>query len=70
MDKCGNMPHGFIERGRITEIINGGYIVQSLDREGIETMPLKPTSNAAYQVNDMVYFFAFNDGSGAVICLI
>lgn len=58
-----------IERGRIKEVRTGGYVVTSLDRDGIETPPIPRMTNSgvAYQVGDNVYFFLFSDGEGMVL---
>ncbi len=57
-----------IERGTIKSTGTGGYIVSSLDRDGIETPEIGPvTENETYAVNDRVYFFLFPDGNGKII---
>ena len=33
---------GIIERGKVTAVSANGYTVASLDRDGIETPPLRP----------------------------
>lgn len=57
-----------VERGRIKAATNGGYIVSSCDREGIETPPIQPIFDTTYTVGDAVYFFLFQDGTGKIIC--
>ena len=37
-----------IERGEIREKIENGYVVASLDREGIETQPIKALEDKEY----------------------
>ncbi|MDO4620038.1 MAG: hypothetical protein Q4B09_05380 [Lachnospiraceae bacterium] len=59
---------GYIERGMIAEIINGKYVIKSLDRVGITTPPLEPVDKSAYKVGDSVYYFYFADGTGRIIC--
>lgn len=59
-----------LERGKIAGIENGEYIVQSLDRDGIESPPLGTVKNESYQTGDRVYFFLFPDGTGKILCRI
>lgn len=59
-----------IERGRITAATEAGCTVASLDREGIESLPIKTDSDDSYTVGDTVYFFLFRDGTGKIICRI
>jgi hypothetical protein len=59
-----------IERGEILSASDGGYTITSLDREGIETPPLKPINDATYATGEKVYFFYFKDGTGRIICKI
>ena len=68
---------GIIERGKIVAVSEQGYSVASLDRDGIETPPLKALedgqANAAapgYTVGTRVYYFIFSDGTGRIICAI
>lgn len=69
MGKSAAMPYGaLIERGKIKAAAEGGYIVASFDREGIETPPIKPINEAEYAVGNEVYFFLFRDGTGRIIC--
>ena len=56
-----------VERGKILMVTEDGYIVGSLDREGIVTPPIKPTDDATYAVGDLVYFLIFSDGTGKVL---
>ena len=76
----------FIERGKIKAVEAEGYIVASLDREGIETPPIQCIHREVYDhltryveesipekkytVGDTVYFFLFPDGTGKIISLI
>lgn len=69
--EVGDMCYGaVIERGSIKEPKDDGYIVKSLDRDGIETTALKafPAGEAEYSAGDMVYFFVFPDGTGMILC--
>lgn len=60
--------HGIIERGKILEVKETGYIIASYDRDGIITPPLRALDdNKSYSEGDMVYYFIFRDGSGRVI---
>lgn len=61
---------GAIERGMIRTVSEEGYAIASLDRDGIETPPLKPLSGGVYRQGDRVYFFYFPDGTGRILCLI
>ena len=58
---------GVIERGRVKEVTDTGYVVESLDRKGIVSPPLSPIMNSTYAVNDMVLFVLFRDGTGKII---
>lgn len=63
------MEQGRVERGKILAKSGSGYIVASLDRVGIEIPDMKPIDDAkTYTIQEMVYFFAFNDGTGKIIC--
>ena len=57
-----------IERGKILTVTADGYTVESLDREGIKSPPIKNIDNTTYTMGDMVYFFLFRDGTGRIIC--
>lgn len=59
---------GFVERGRIIEKNTNKYRVASLDRDGIETDWIKGINNDGYQIDDTVFYFAFRDGTGAILC--
>ena len=59
-----------IERGRITEVADGGYRVKNLDRPGLISRMITGTDNTVYESEDQVYFFMFNDGNGKIICKI
>ena len=68
---------GIIERGRIIAIKDQGYSVASLDRDGIETQPIRPIEHGQananvpeYTVGTMVYYFVFHDGTGRIICAV
>jgi len=56
-----------IERGEIIAEEDGGYIIKSLDRDGIETPPLQPAGNETYQVGAVVCYILFWDGTGRII---
>lgn len=58
---------GYIERGRVTEVTDAGYVVESLDRKGIVSPPLSPITDSTYEANDMVLFVLFRDGTGKII---
>lgn len=60
--------YGAIERGKILEETSEGYTVASIDREGIVTPPIKPIDAKNYTRGDLVYFFAFRDGTGRIVC--
>lgn len=63
--------NGIIERGEIASTSADGYIVTSLDREGIETPPLKPVNrDETFEIGEKVYFFFFKDGTGRIICAV
>lgn len=59
---------GVIERGQVVETGANGYAIQSLDRDGIKTPPLKALEEGqSYSVGDKVYYFIFKDGTGRII---
>ncbi len=65
-NKCLN--RAMIERGKIlTTNSSSEYKVVSLDREGIISPPIKAIGNTEYEPNDLVYFFLFADGTGAIL---
>ena len=57
-----------VERGKITEVANGGYRVENLDRPGLTSRVITGIDNTTYTANDIVYFFLFKDGMGKIIC--
>lgn len=66
-----------IERGFITGIEDSGYIIASLDRDGIITPPIKPIEAGKpgiqepdYNIGNMVIYFIFKDGTGKILCAI
>ena len=59
-----------IERGRIAEVVGGGYRVKNLDRPGLISRVITGTDDTVYQAEDQVYFFMFNDGNGKILCKI
>lgn len=63
-----------IERGRVTaayEDANSPYIprydVESIDRPGVKVRGLTIATDEMCAIDQMVYFFAFDDGKGMVI---
>ena len=58
---------GTIERGRVKAVTSEGYVIESLDRKGIITPPLRALINGVYAVNEIVLFVFFCDGIGLVI---
>jgi hypothetical protein len=56
-----------IERGKIAAAGDDGYTVVSLDREGIVSPPIKAIGDTEYEPGDIVYFFLFADGTGAIL---
>ena len=61
--------YGIIERGEIKEAVQGGYIIASIDRNGIVTPPIKALEEGqSYSVGDKVYYFIFKDGTGRILC--
>ena len=61
---------GCIERGRVIQVTDAGYVVESLDRKGIVTPPLSPFTDSTYAANDMVLFVLFRDGTGKIISVV
>lgn len=60
---------GIIERGMILEKTDDGYKIASIDRDGIEIPPIKPLEDGqTYAAGQKVYYFAFGDGTGRIIC--
>lgn len=55
-----------IERGRVTKETEGRYILESLDRPGVTTMPLKDLLGETYQTGDRVLYAFFPDGDGMI----
>mgnify|MGYP006873098553 CR=1 FL=1 len=59
---------GIIERGKIISAEAGGYVIASIDRDGIETPPLAALhSGETYSAGDHVYYFIFGDGTGRIL---
>lgn len=56
-----------IERGMIVQAENGLYTVKSLSRENVTSLPMQDTNGHTYAVGDMVCFFMFDDGTGAIL---
>lgn len=79
MDMKGNENWGArIERGTIDEVDGSKYKVKSLSRDNVKTpwievLSVNPTLYAdvykptEYKSGDMVYFFMFGDGHGAIL---
>lgn len=61
------MEGAMIERGRVIEKNGTDYKVLSLTRDGITSPPIPAIGTAGYATGDLVYFFLFEDGSGAII---
>lgn len=59
-----------IERGRIYAHTEEGYAVESFDRPGLITPPLRAADGASFAQRDCVYFFMFDDGHGAILSAI
>lgn len=69
MEKTNDCYSGaFVERGIVTAVEDDGYVVSSFDRKGITLPPLKGYDGATYSVGDKVFYFAFRDGTGRIIC--
>lgn len=66
-DGAGRMYGAAIERGKILSVESGGYRIESYTRDGITTPPIPAMGGAAYSAGDRVYFFLFDDGSGAIL---
>lgn len=62
------MTGAIIERGEVVEAGNGSYVVRSLDRPSITTLPIKAINDSEYMVGDTVDFYYFGDGTGKIIC--
>ena len=58
----------WIERGIIAEVREDGYVVASIDRDGIISPPIQPIGENDYAEGDLVCFFLFPDGTGKIIC--
>lgn len=48
-------------------VTNAVYGVKSLDRRGLVFYGLRVRDGEEYEIGDMVYFFAFGDGTGAIV---
>lgn len=63
-----NIYGAVVERGKIIAEEDGKYRVESITRDGITSLPLKPMgTEETYMVDDLVYFFMFPDGDGLII---
>ena len=51
----------------MTAISSGTHTVKSYDRPGLVFVGLKNKTGVTLAVNDKVSFYAFNDGTGAMI---
>lgn len=59
--------YGIIERGEVLEATQDGYIIASIDRDGIITPPLKALiGGKSFSVGEKVCYFIFKDGFGRV----
>ena len=70
-NKCAKQtvwPGGIIERGKVISVSQEGYAIASMDRDGIETPPLKPIDNRTYTEGASVIFIFFKDGTGKILC--
>lgn len=56
-----------IERGEVISAEGNAYSVRSLDREGIVSPPMQALDRGGYDMGDLVFFFLFQDGTGAII---
>lgn len=65
MDDTKYCAGAMIERGIVSEKTDDGVIIRSITRYGIVTPVLDDATGA--EVGDLVYFFMFPDGMGAVI---
>lgn len=54
-----------IERGKIVSASGGGYVVKSLTRDGITTLPL--AAAGTHTVGETVYYCMFDDGEGKIL---
>ena len=62
------MPWGArIETGVVREVTDEGCRVESLERAGVVTMPLKPLFAETLTVGDIVHFFTWEDGTGRIL---
>lgn len=57
-----------LERGRVVNIENGKYRVESLDRPGLSSTPMKIFSGETLTKGDSVFFYLFADGDGIILC--
>ena len=48
-------------------VTNAVYGVRDLDRRGLVFYGLRVRDGEEYEIGDMVYFFAFGDGTGAIV---
>lgn len=57
-----------VERGRIRAAEGDGYIIESYDRAGIITPPLKAMNGSdTFSAGEKVYYILFADGTGAIL---
>lgn len=57
-----------IERGLVVSVSGGKAVIRSFGRSGLLTPPLPClTSGLTLAANDRVYFFLFEDGTGAIM---
>ena len=70
MEKNKNAACGaVIERGIVTAKNTTQYDIRSLDRPGIEVWDIEAINPLDdFDEGDMVFFFAFEDGTGRIVC--
>lgn len=57
-----------IERGIVTDKTSIGYVIKSIDRNGIITPAIAASGQELYTVGELVSFYLYNDGTGRIIC--
>ena len=58
-----------IERGKIKEATDNGFRVENIDeRRGLITREITGIDDTEYAAGDIVYYFAFKDGTGKILC--
>ena len=64
------MDGAMIERGEIISALTEGYKVKSFTRPGLITPMIPAITADPHSVGDLVYFFLFTDGHGAIVASI